>query len=344
VRRLALNLLTVSGTVVVLALVSLPAWSVHERGHHRARPTSHATTLTAVLRAAPRRLFGVYVDPWHLREWRARVGARPSMVAKFEAFSRRRTADRFLRQVERDNVAWAMVSWEPWKPVPARLGWRRQARSQPGYTNREIAAGIQDAYISRFARSLARFHGIVYLRYAHEMNGFWYPWSADQRAYVRAWRHIVRVVRNAGARNVRFVWSVNPSLYERRKTWLRKLRRYWPGAAYVDVVGSTMINFGGVKNYTVARFEPVLLRLRRVFRKPVYLTETNTGWVGRVRWLRGLRRMVGRHPWVRAIVWSQLPSRGQAQQRRSVGDLNWNVTGDPAAATVLRAIARDGAR
>jgi glycosyl hydrolase family 26 len=344
VRRFALNLLTVSGTVVVLALVSLPAWSVHERVHDRARPTSRATALSVVPRPVPRRLFGVYVDPWHLSEWSARVGARPSLVAKFEAFSRRRTADRFLRQVARDHLARAMVSWEPWKPVPARLGWRRQAQSQPGYTNREIAAGVQDAYIARFARSLARFHGVVYLRYAHEMNGFWYPWSADAGAYVRAWRHIVRVVRKEGARNVRFVWSVNPNLYETRPESLRNLRRYWPGAPYVDAVGSTMINFGGAKDYTVARFEPALVALRRVFHKPVYLTETNTGRAGRVRWLRDLRRMVGRHRWVRAVVWSQLPSRGQAQQRRVVGDLNWNVTGDRAAAAVLRGIARDGSQ
>ena len=33
----------------------------------------------------------------------------------------------------------------------------------------------------RFARSLARFPGTVYLRYAHEMNGYWYPWSRDAR-------------------------------------------------------------------------------------------------------------------------------------------------------------------
>ena len=64
-----------------------------------------------------------------------------------------------------------------------------------------------------FARSLAGFHGTVDLRYAHEMNGTWYPWSHDPIGYRRAWRHVVRVFRAAGAANVRFVWSPNPSLY-----------------------------------------------------------------------------------------------------------------------------------
>jgi hypothetical protein len=234
-----------------------------------------------------------------------------------------------------------MVSWEPWKPVPARLGWRRQAQRQTGYTNADIAAGAHDAYITMFARSLATFDGVVYLRYAHEMNGFWYPWSADARAYVRAWRRVVRIVRRA-AGNVRFVWSVNPNLYESRAVWLRNARRYWPGAAYVDVAGSTMINFGGVKNYRVGRFEPALSALHRAFGKPVFLTETNTERVGRITWLDDLAGMVGRESWIRAVVWSQLPSRGAVQRRGLTGDLGWTVSNDRAAAKALRKVARNG--
>jgi hypothetical protein len=352
VRRLALNLLTSSLTLLLLALVTLPAWRVH-RGSVAASivgtPQPKAESQTnpnpkPKPASTPRRLFGVYVDPWHLGEWSAQVGARPTLVAKFHAFSRRRTPDAFLHQVERDNVTSAMVSWEPWKPVPAALGWRRQARPQARYANRAIAAGAQDRYIAAFARSLAAFHGVVYLRYAHEMNGFWYPWSTDSGAYVRAWRRIVRIVRREGGDNVRFVWSANLNLYETRPVWLRNLRRYWPGARYVDVVGSTMINFGGVKDYTAARFEPPLVALHRAFRKPVFLTETNTHYATRIRWLRDLRSLVRRHRWIRAVIWSQLPSRGKAQSRSNVGNLSWNVTRDPAAARLLGAIARDGSR
>jgi hypothetical protein len=43
---------------------------------------------------------------------------------------------------------------------------------------------------------------------------------------------------------------------------------YWPGTRYVDAVGSTMIDFGGVNTYPVARFEPRLRWLRAHFRKP----------------------------------------------------------------------------
>jgi hypothetical protein len=330
-RRLTLNLLTSVVTLLLLGALTLPAW-------HVLAPRASAV-------AAPRqpaRAFGVYVDPWHVEDWQLAVGAAPQMVAKFEAFSRNRTIDDFLRETERHGIRQFMVSWEPWEPVPAALGTTLQFLPQPGYRNADIAAGAQDEYIRRFARSLATFDGTVWVRYAHEMNGFWYPWTHGPRNYRRAWRHVVRVVRAAGARNVRFVWSPNANLYEPRDSWLAGIRRYWPGGRWVDAVGSTTINFGGRKHYEVSRFVPRLETLHRVFRRPVMLTETNTQYVGRAAWLGSLRRALRGMPWVSAVVWSQLPSRGTAQMR--TGRLDWDVQRDPAASAVLRGIIRDGRR
>jgi len=331
VRPLALNLATASFTLVLLALLTLPAWTLR----------SDATVERPVAPAAGR-LFGVYTDPWHLDEWSAHVGVRPNLVAKFEAFARERTPGKFLRQVERTGVKRVMISWEPWNTVRASLGAQRQAQPQAGFTNADIARGTQDAYIASFARGVASFRGTVYMRYAHEMNGFWYPWSADPGAFIRAWRHVVRIFRAQGAANARFVWSTNPNLYETRPVWLANVRRYWPGARWVGAVGSTMINFGGDKHYTVARFAPALAILHREFRKPVFLTEVNTDRAARLSWLRDLRDEVRAHPWIRAVVWSQLPSRSQVQGDTGRGDLNWEVTSDREAAAELRAVASDG--
>jgi hypothetical protein len=227
--------------------------------------------------------------------------------------------------------------------VPARLGTTVQFLPQPGYRNAEVAAGVQDRYLQAFARGLRAFHGTVWLRYAHEMNGIWYPWSHDPAAYVRAWRHVVKVVRLI-APNARFVWSANPSLYEPIASWSRGLRRYWPGSGWVDAVGATMIDFGGRKSYRVARFVPRLTALRRTYRKPVIIAEANTDVAGRVAWLRDLRRMLRGMPWLKAIAWSQLPSRGTAQMGGHAGRLDWDVRRDPAAAAQLAAIVRDGQR
>ena len=179
-------------------------------------PTAEAATL------------GAYVDPWNVAGWSANVGAAPQFVGRFEAFSRSTTVDDFLRESERQGLRRVLITWEPWKPVPAERGVGEGFREQPGYRNRDIAAGAQDAYILAFARSLATFQGRVDLRYAHEMNGTWYPWSHDPVAYRRAWRRIVRLFRSEGADNVRFVWSPNPSLYLPFRTWRRSVRSRGP--------------------------------------------------------------------------------------------------------------------
>jgi glycosyl hydrolase family 26 len=297
-----------------------------------------ALAFAAPASAAPG-AFGVYVDPWHVAAWAQSVGRAPQYVARFEAFSRGATLDSFLREAERQGLRRVLVSWEPWRPVPDELGVAEQFRPQPGYRNADIVAGAQDEYIARFARSLATFRGRVDLRYAHEMNGTWYPWSHDPVAYRSAWRHVVRLVRAQGARNVRFVWSVNPSLYLSPRSWRRSVRVYWPGRRYVDAVGTTMINFGGVKRYTVARFVPRLRALRRLYHKPVVLAEVSTEHRGRLHWLAALRRLVRRTPWIRSVAWFQHHSRGQTQIKGS-GRLDWDVQTDPRAAAALRRVMR----
>jgi hypothetical protein len=102
-----------------------------------------------------------------------------------------------------------------------------------------------------------------------------------------------------------------------------------------------MINFGGAKEYPVGRFVPRLRTLHDTFRKPVVLSEVNTEHSGRVVWLRHLRRMLNHLRWIRAVAWSQLPSRGTAQMQHA-GRLDWDVQDDPPAAAQLRAIIADG--
>jgi hypothetical protein len=340
-RLLTLNILTGGATLLLLVALALPAKQLLDRGSQAHAADSLPRYAPA---AHPRRVFGVYVDPWHVDEWARAIGAAPQAVAKFEAFSRNRTIANYAAESRRQGIRRMLVSWEPWTPVPAALGVDAQARQQPGYRNIDIARGAQDRYIMRFARSVARFPGTVWLRYAHEMNGYWYPWSRGARAYRWAWRRIVRLFRVAGARNVRFVWSVNANLYEPASVWLHNAQRYWPGSRYVDTVGSTMIDFGGDKDYTVARFAPRLRTLHRQFGKPIVLAETNTEYAGRVPWLRDLRSMLRGMPWISAVMWSQLPSRGKAHRTGAGGVVDWDVQRDPPAASALRSIIEDGVR
>jgi hypothetical protein len=343
-RLLTLNALTGCATVLILVLLALPAKSIldDDPGRNVSAATGGAA-LPFTPAKEPRRVFGVYVDPWHVDDWAAAVGAAPQAIGMFEAFSRNRTLGHFAAELGRRGIRRTMVSWEPWAPVPASLGVSGQAAQQPGYRNIDIARGGQDRYILRFARSMASFPGTVYLRYAHEMNGYWYPWSHGPQAYRWAWRRIVRLFRAAGADNVRFVWSANANLYDSQATWRRSLRAYWPGRRYVDLVGSTMIDFGGAKDYPVRLFAPRLRTLHRLFGKPIVLAETNTDYRGRVEWLHDLAAMLRRMPWIETVMWSQLPSRGKAQQS-GTGVVDWDVQRDAASAAELRWIIQDGLR
>jgi hypothetical protein len=75
-------------------------------------------------------------------------------------------------------------------------------QSQPGIT-KLIHNGSYDSYINEFGDRLKTWlagnNGVygnsddrrLYLRFAHEMNGNWYPWSHDAvpNDYILAWRH-----------------------------------------------------------------------------------------------------------------------------------------------------------
>jgi uncharacterized membrane protein len=100
-----------------------------------------------------------------------------------------------------------------------------------------IANGSQDAYINSWAQSAKTFGQPMFLRFAHEMNGYWYPWGGDPAAYIAAWRHIYNVFQAAGATNVAFVWCPN---------WQSSgpgYMSYYPGDAYVDWVGVDLYNW-----------------------------------------------------------------------------------------------------
>ena len=81
--------------------------------------------------------------------------------------------------------------------------------------------------------------------------------------------------------------------------------------------------------------------MHRRYGKLLLLAETNTAAYGAALWLRSLREMLARMPWIRGVFWSQLPSRGTVQQFGS-GNLDWDVRRDPAAALQLASIIRDG--
>lgn len=130
-----------------------------------------------------------------------------------------------------------IITWEPWI-----MG---KGVSQPDYSLRTITEGAHDDYLNSVADQLiAAGKPRISIRFAHEMNGYWYPWSEQVNGnrtgdYVQAWRHVVELFKAKGLDNVNWIWAPNaPS------TTARKLTGLYPGSIYVGQVGLDGYNFG----------------------------------------------------------------------------------------------------
>jgi mannan endo-1,4-beta-mannosidase len=168
-----------------------------------------------------------------------------------------------------DNVAahgmLPLISWEPWD---YRLQSRIPSLSgvQPAYRLSHIIDGDYDSYIRSWAEGVKSLPYTIAIRFAHEMNGNWYPWGVYTNGnsvgeYVRAWRHVHDIFTQIGANNVIWVWS--PNIVYGDTTDLAEL---YPGNNYVDWIGlSGYYGTPGMMQYRSfnATFGQTIAQLRR---------------------------------------------------------------------------------
>ena len=196
------------------------------------------------------------------------------------------------------------ITWEPWdKSIGAY-------RAQPPYRLATIIDGSHDDYIRASARAVARFGKPVYIRFAQEMNGDWYPWAEEANGnrsgqYVAAWRHVHDIFTAEGATNVRWVWCPGT----------RAIRySQYPGDAYVDVValsgfnGGSSLPWGGWRTFRDI-FNNQLESLRRLApTKPVQIAEVGTARHGgnKAAWIHDMFAYVDHHRWIQSVLWFEL--------------------------------------
>jgi glycosyl hydrolase family 26 len=102
-----------------------------------------------------------------------------------------------------------------------------------------IAAGRYDGYLSEYAEAVRAYRHPVILSFGHEMNGWWSTWGythTSPATFVAAWRHIVALFRDLGARNVTWMWTVN-IINDTRGGKIPSPAAWWPGGSYVNWVG-----------------------------------------------------------------------------------------------------------
>jgi hypothetical protein len=196
------------------------------------------------------------------------------------------------------------ITWEPWDSA------RGLRVPQPAFRLRRIIGGRYDALIRRWARDLRTYGGPVRLRFAHEMNGNWYPWAEQFNGnrpgeFAKAWRRAWRIFKEEGAANVEWVWSpVVPGV--------KKIE--YPGHAYVDrlgvsgFVGGVILRFRRWQSFEKA-FDVALRRLRAIAPgKPIEVSEVAASERGgdKPAWIRGMFRTLARTPEIDTLTWFNL--------------------------------------
>jgi hypothetical protein len=202
-----------------------------------------------------------------------------------------------------------------------------------GRSLRAIARGDHDDYLKAGAKQAVDFGKPILLRFAHEMNGNWYPWSVGVNGnsasdYINAWRHVVRVFRNAGANNVKHVWAPNVGSFDNA----------WPGDEYVDYLGLDGYNWGQKYN-TWETFEQVFgdsyRAITRLSRKPVIITEFGVNQAGgdKAAWVRHAfaHSTLAKFPQIRALVYFD----------EYYDDADWRVSSSGAAESAFRSALND---
>lgn len=205
--------------------------------------------------AAPR--WGVALDGYpitaaRLDEVARETTLRPRLVAFFQQWPEDPAGRNFPAE---SLAAIAAAGAEPvitWEP----MYYRRADGREVMISAEQITAGVYDGYLEDYARQAAAWGRPVILRFAHEMNLRRYHWGSDEAGYgpsspdryVRMWRHVVAVFRRAGAANVRWAFCPNaesvPGPGNAPDAGWNVARAYYPGDAWVDLLGMDGYNWG----------------------------------------------------------------------------------------------------
>ena len=229
------------------------------------------------------------------------AGESPSMVLFYEDFLQAPPVAEL--DAVRARGAVPLLTWEPWT-------WGG-GLEQPAYSLDRITAGDFDARIVQWGQALAAWSQPVMLRFAHEMNGNWYPWAEGVNGnqagdYVQAWRHVHDVVASTGATNVQWVWSPNVPYWGSTD-----LAGLYPGAAYVDIVALDGYNWGtsaAWSSWNSPRdlFAPGIAQLRSIAPgQPILIAETASSEAGgsKAAWNTDLVSYLSAQPDVMGFVW-----------------------------------------
>ncbi len=174
------------------------------------------------------------------------VGKHQAIIASSSYWGEQNFPDANLRLIARHGSI-PLVFWSPWdRPYEEGL-------PPDKYSLTSISSGEHDAYIDAWGDKARELRWPMFVSFANEMNGSWFPWSGlryggstpvpgsdpprfeGPETCKRAWRHVVDRVRARGASNI--IWVLHlMDFSDPNETW-NMARQYYPGPDYVDWLG-----------------------------------------------------------------------------------------------------------
>jgi hypothetical protein len=264
------------------------------------------------------RYFGLYTTqaPFNwatFDDTSSRIGSRPSVVGYFGGWDQPFRADAVTKAWTRDTLP--MLTWES-RPIDAP----NSQVDEPDYTLPGIlgdpAAGTPgafDDYLHQYARDIVATGLPLAIRFDHEMNGVWYPWSEDDGKgqpinqnnpgdYVKVWQDVHDIFEAEGA-NELVIWVWAPNIVNNLPA-THKIPEYlaslYPGDDYVDWVGLSGYLRPPYKPENTFSFDYTfgasLAQLRTLTDKPIILAEVGASEADghKVDWITSLFEALGR--------------------------------------------------
>jgi hypothetical protein len=209
-------------------------------------PTPTATPLPAPITSSAGIALGAYVndgglmapcDTAAISQYTTMAGRAPAILMWYQEWGETYNSwpNRCAANA-RASGAIPMITWEPWAG----------SNPDPRYKLSNITRGDFDGYIRQWAQGAKAWGHPFFLRFAHEMNGKWYPWGTaagnpegnTAADYVAAWRHVHDLFVQVGATNAIWVWSPNAN--------------YWGTAPFTaDYPGDSSVDWIGIDGYNV---------------------------------------------------------------------------------------------
>jgi hypothetical protein len=203
----------------------------------------------------------------------------------------------------------------------------------------DVAAGKYDGYLIAYASAVKHFGAPVALSFAHEMNGWWYPWSlkptsatseyrTKPAAFIAAWRHIHDVFTKVGATNVRWVWTVRANARFASHPSFPGIDQWWPGSRYVDWVGMDGYFRRPAETFATV-FGTQVTNIRKITKKPILIAETAVRMTNSdaTKQIAELFTGVRGTPGLLGLIWFDLDAKKTG--------IRWNIDQNKAALTAI---------